>query len=106
MKYRVVFRERSNEAGEKAEDPSAFLNTQLDDETVIDATFVSRAEPDALHSSDRIEEDDGFLARSTTEIWEYDVAEGKDDDFIAALQNSGMVIEFEPLESDDELGVS
>ena len=106
MKYRVVFRERSDQQGEKAEDPSAFLDTQLDDETVINAVFVSRAEPAALHSSDRIEEDDGFLARSTTEVWEYDVAEGKDDDFIAALQNSGMVIEFEPLESEDELGVS
>jgi hypothetical protein len=34
------------------------------------------------------------------------VADGKEDDFIAALQNSGMVIEFEPLESGDELGVS
>ena len=106
MKYRVVFRERSNQEGQKAEDPSAFLDTQLDDETVVDAVFISRAEPDALHNSDRIEEDDGFLARSTTEVWEYDVADGKEDDFVAALQNSGMVIEFEPLESDGELGVS
>jgi hypothetical protein len=100
MKYRVVFRERSNEAGERAEDP------QLDDETVLDAQFVGRLEPEALHNSDRIEEDDGFLARSTPEIWEYDVAEGREDDFVAALQNSGVVIEFEPLESGDELGMS
>jgi len=106
MKYRVVFRERSNEEGERGEDPSAFLETQLDDETVIDAAFVSRAEPTPLHNSDRMEEDDGFLGRSNTEVWEYDIADGKEDDFVAALQNSGMVIEFEPLESGDELGVS
>ena len=106
MKYRVVFRERSNEVGERAENPPSFLDPQLDDETVLDAQFVGRLEPDALHNSDRIEEDDGFLARSTPEIWEYDVAEGRDDDFVAALRNSGMVIEFEPLESGDELGVS
>ena len=105
MKYRVVFRERSNQEGEKAENQSAFLDTQLDVETVIDAVFIGRNELEALHSSDRIEEDDGFLGL-TTEIWEYDVADGKDNDFKAALQNSGMVIEFEPLESSEELGIS
>lgn len=105
MKYRVVFRERSNPEGEKADNPADFLDTQLDDETVLDAVFVGRNEPEALHSSDRIEEDDGFLGL-TTEVWEYDVAEGKDEDFKAALQNSGMVIEFEPLDSDSELNVT
>ena len=105
MKYRVVFRERSDRAGEKADDPPSFLDTQLDDETVLDAVFVGRNRPDALHSSDMIEEDDSFLSIGT-EVWEYDVAEGKDQDFKNALLNSGMVIEFEPLESSDELGVS
>lgn len=105
MKYRVVFRERSDETGERADNPSSFLDTQLDDETVIDAVFVGRNRPEGLHSSDRLEEDDAFLSLGT-EIWEYDVAEGKDEDFKNALLNSGMVIEFEPLESADELGVS
>ena len=105
MKYKVVFRERSNEAGDKADEPASFLDTQLDDETVLDAVFVGRNDPDALHSSDVIEEDDSFLSLGT-EIWEYDVAEGKDQDFKDALANSGMVIEFEQLESADELGVS
>jgi hypothetical protein len=106
MKYRVVFRERSDQAGEKADDPASFLDTQLDDETVLDAVFVGRVRPDPLHSSDRIEEDDGFLAMATSEIWEYDVAEGHDDEFKDALVNSGMVMEFEPLESSDELGLT
>lgn len=105
MKYRVVFRERSDRAGERVDDPPSFLEPELDDETVIDAVFVGRTEPDALHSSDLLEEDDAFLSLGS-EIWEYDVAEGKDQEFKDALRNSGMVMEFEPLESSGELGVS
>jgi hypothetical protein len=105
MKYRVVFRERSNVDGEKVDSPPSFLDAQLADDVVLDAVFVGRTEPDALHSSDVIEEDDAFLSLSG-EIWEYDVAEGRDDDFKNAALNSGMVMELEPLESSDELGVS
>ena len=72
---------------------------------MVDAVFVGRTTPDGLHSSDRMEEDDEYLSISS-EIWEYDVADGKDEDFKNALLNSGMVMEFEPLESSDELGVS
>ena len=105
MKYRVVFRERSDRTGNKVDDPASFLDPQVDDDTVLDAVFVGRVEPDALHSSDVLEEDDDFESLSS-EIWEYDVAEGKDQDFKNALLNSGMVMEVEPLESRDELGVS
>lgn len=105
MKYRVVFRERSNREGERAEDPPSFVDAQLDDETVLNAAFVERTGPDAKHSSDVIEEDDDFLSLAT-EVWEYDIAEGKDQEFKDALLNSEMVIEFEPLEASDELGVS
>ena len=105
MKYRVVFRERSDQQGERADDPPSFLDAQLDDETVLDAVFVGRTRPDALHSSDMLEEDDAFLGLSS-EIWEYDIAEGKDEDFKNALLNSGVVMEVEPLESSDELGVT
>ncbi len=105
MKYRVVFRERSDAQGEKADDPPSFLDTQMDDETVLDAVFVGRTRPDALHSSDTIEEDDAFLSLGS-EIWEYDVADGKDAEFKEAAVNSGMVMEIEPLEASGELGVS
>lgn len=105
MKYKVVFRDRSTSEGEQADKPATFLDTQLDDTTVLDATFVGRIEPDSVHSSDRIEEDDGFLSYGT-EIWEYDVAEGRDGDFVAALKNSEVVVEYEALESPDELGIS
>ena len=105
MKYRVVFRERSDRSGERADNPPSFLDPELDDDTVLDAVFVGRNEPDALHSSDQLEEDDSFMSL-TTEIWEYDIAEGKEEDFRNACLNSEMVIEVEPLESSDELGVS
>jgi hypothetical protein len=105
MKYRVILRERSGEDGEQADEPSNFLDSQFDDETVLDARFVGRLRPDAQHSSDELEEDDSFLSISP-EIWEYDVAEGKDQAFIDALRNSEMVMEFEALESGEELGVS
>lgn len=98
MKYRVVFRERSDENGEQADNPAAFLDAQLDDDTVLDAVLVGRLSPDAQHSSDTLEEDDAFLS-VVGEIWEYDVAEGKDEDFKAALLNSGVVMEYDPIES-------
>ena len=105
MKYRVVFRERSGSDGEKADDPASFLDNELDDDTVLDARMIGRLQPDAQHSSEMLEEDDAFLSISP-EIWEYDVADEKDDVFQDALRNSGMVMEFEKLESADELGVS
>ena len=105
MKYRVVFRERSNQQGDAADNPPSFLETQLDDETVLDAAFVTRNDPDADHSTEGLEEDDDFMSLGT-EVWEYDIADGKDQDFKDALLNSGMVLEFEPLEAADELGIS
>jgi len=105
MKYRVVFRERSDIIGERADNPPSFLEPELDDETVIDVVFLGRNSPDVLHNSDLLEEDDAFL-NIGTEVWEYDIAEGKDEDFKNACLNSGMVIEFEPLEPSDQLGVS
>ena len=97
MKYRVVFRERSNRMGEKADNPPSYLDTQLEDGVVLDSAFVGRLEPDSIHSSERAEEDDAFLSLSG-EIWEYDVADGRDQAFKDALRNSEMVMEYELLE--------
>jgi hypothetical protein len=105
MKYRVIFRERSNRQGEKADEPATYLDTQLEDGIVVDSVFVGRLEPPSVHSSDTMEEDDAFLSLSG-EIWEYDIAPGRDQDFKEALQNSGRVMEFEPLESSNELGLT
>lgn len=105
MKFRVIFRQRSDRQGERADDPPSFLDTQLEDGVVLDSVFVGRLEPQSLHTSETMEEDDAFLSISG-EIWEYDVAPGRGQDFVAAIQNSRMVMEFEPLESSDELGTA
>ena len=105
MKYRVVFRERANQAGDVADNPASFLDNELPDGVVLDSEFVIRNDPEAQHSTEGLEEDDDFLSLGT-EVWEYDVADGRDQEFKDALLNSGMVIEFDPIEASDELGVS
>jgi hypothetical protein len=40
-----------------------------------------------------VEEGDDFLSVGS-ETWDYEVADGRKDDFIAALQNSQMVMEY------------
>ncbi len=97
MKYRVVFRERATQGGAVADAPPEFLDNELDGDTVTDSVFVGRNDPDAQHSTEDLEEDDDFLSLGT-EIWEYDVAVGKDEEFKTALARSEMVIEYEALE--------
>lgn len=101
MKFRVVFRERPNEQGEQGDNPASFLDSQLDDQTVLDAVRVERTGPGSLHSSDLLEEDDAFMMGH--EVWEYDVADGKEDDFKDAMANSGVVLEYEALDTSSEL---
>lgn len=91
--------------GEKADNPPSFLDPELDDDTVLDSRFVGRVQPDALHSSETYEEDDAFLG-ITAEVWEYDIADGKDQDFKDALRNSGMVMEFDELGAIDDADLS
>ena len=38
-----------------------------------------------------------------TEIWEYDLAEGRDDEFKFALVNSGVLLESEEIETEPEV---
>lgn len=95
MRYRVVFRERSNEDGSPVEDPSEFLNVDLADGVVKDAQIVSRGTPAGMHE-DGLREDDAFLSLES-EVWEYDVSDDRIDEFVAAMKNSEMVMEFEPL---------
>ena len=68
MKYRVVFRGRSDEEGDRADNPPGFLEPELEDGIVLDAQFVGRLEPDALHSSEKMEEDDAFLSLTGREL--------------------------------------
>src|SRR5690348_14521728 len=97
MKYRVAFMERTDAAGNKTENPPDYVELDLADGVVLDRAFIERVEPDALHGQDVMEEDDDFESVAA-EVWEYDVADGRDQDFIDALKNSKMVMEYETLD--------
>ena len=99
MKYRVAFVEQTDQTGNPSVNPPAFVEPELMDGIVLDAVFVERLEPDGLHGKDEMDEDDDFLSMGT-EVWEYDIAEGRDREFTDALKNSEMVIEYETLEDE------
>lgn len=99
MKYRVTFMERTDAMGNPTEKPPEFVEPELPDGVVLDATFVERFEPESMHVQEVMDEDDSFLSVGT-EIWEYDVADGRDREFVDALKNSQMVVEYETLEDE------
>jgi len=102
MKYQVTFRERTDATGNPTENPPAFVEPELIDGVVLDAVLVERIEPENLHVQEVMDEDDSFLSIGT-EVWEYDVADGREKEFIDALENSQMVIEYEALDDAGEL---
>lgn len=96
MTYRVVFRERATRAGAAAENPLAFLQANRSYEVVRHALFVSRKDPEVRAPADSLTEDEEFLSLGT-QTWDYEVAEGKDQQFKDALLNSGSMVEFTPM---------
>jgi len=102
MKYRVAFIERTDAGGNPTEKPTEYVALELADGVVLDQVFVERVEPDALHGQDTMEEDDDFESIGT-EVWEYDIADGRDQDFIDALKNSRVVIEYDALDDLDTI---
>jgi hypothetical protein len=101
MKYRVTFTERFDGEGNHTENPPEFVN--VPDGVVLDALFVQRDLPENLHVQEVMDEDDSFLSRGT-EVWEYDIADGRDEEFITALDNSEMVIDYVELDAVPEAG--
>jgi hypothetical protein len=99
MKYRVTFRERNDQFGNPSENPPQFVEPELEDGIVLDAVMVERIEPENLHVQEQADEDDDFLSIGT-EVWEYDVADGRDQEFLDALKNSRMVIEYDTLDEE------
>lgn len=63
-----------------------------------DKVFVERVEPDAKHSQEVLDEDDDFLGMASTEVWEYEVSDTRQDEFVTALTNSGTVMEYEAMD--------
>jgi len=102
-KYRVVFMERTDQFGENIESPVEYLMPQLSDGVVIDTEFVSRNQPEAQHSQEVLDEDDSFLSIGT-EIWVYEIADGREQEFEDAARNSRMVIELERMDDTEMIG--
>lgn len=106
MRYIVTFRKRFDESGEPSDDPTSLVDAA--DGVIEGAEFVQILEPAGLHvaedmagpSDSQSADDDGFLAFGS-EAWIFDVAEGREDEFTAALLNSEVVLEFH--EFDDEM---
>lgn len=100
MRYRVTFMERTNARGEPSEAPPDYLAIQAADGVILDCAFVERTMPDAMHNEEQLEEDDDFLSVGS-ETWDYEVDDARQDEFLAAVKNSQMAMECEPLEDDD-----
>jgi hypothetical protein len=105
MKFRVAFLERTDSQGGAIENPPDYVDLDLPDGVVLDRVFVERTAPDALHVQEVMDEDDAFESIAA-EVWEYDVADGREQDFVDALKNSQMVIEYEPLDDLDRIDQS
>jgi hypothetical protein len=84
--------ERTGGDGKPSEFPPDYVEIDVADGVIVDQTFVERAEPLSLHNLDSAEEDDDFLSVGS-ESWDYDIADGREDEFIAALKNSQMAFE-------------
>jgi len=95
MNYEVAFRKRFNAGGQPADKPDEFV--LVPDGVVIDKRMAQENDPPAKHSQEVLDEDDDFESIGT-EIWEYEIAEGREDEFIAALENSQMVIEYNEID--------
>jgi hypothetical protein len=59
----------------------------------MERTGASATGPAAMHVEDSLEADDDFLSVGA-ETGDYQVADGREEDFIAAFQNSQMVMEY------------
>jgi hypothetical protein len=100
MRYRVTFRKRFTPAGEPADDPHSLVSNA--DGVVQDEEFVEIIEPAGLGVAEDLNEgtgsqesnDNGFLGIGT-EAWVYDITEGREDEFKAALVESRVVLDFE-----------
>lgn len=97
--FRVTFMERTRASGEPSERPTEYVAIELPDGVVRGKEFVERTEPSAMHSEDALEEDDDFLSVGS-ETWDYEVADGREEEFIAALMNSQMVMEYVRLDNE------
>jgi len=96
MTYEVTFRKRFDGEGEGSDKPETFVLAP--DGVILDARLAQRNDPPAKHSQEVLDEDDNFESLGT-EVWEFDIADGREDEFITALENSRMVLQY--VDTDD-----
>lgn len=85
--------ERTDGHGEPSEKPADYLAIQVPDGVVLEKEFVERTKPESTHGGDNLEEDDSFLSIGS-ETWDYHIRDSREQEFIDAAKNSGMVIEY------------
>ena len=90
----MTFRKRFNQEGQESDEPVALLN--LPDGVIQDSALVETFEPDSLHVEERMEEDDDFFPFGT-EVWEFDVIDGRERDFEDSVKESGVAIELDKM---------
>lgn len=92
--------ERVDAEANPSENPAEYVELEVPDGVVLDQVFVERVEPLSMHNQEVMDEDDSFNSIGT-EVWEYDVAEGREQDFINALKNTKMVMEYHEFDDVD-----
>lgn len=97
MKYRVTFMERTDASGEPSEFPADYVRIDVPDGVVLDRTFIERTKPLVMHAQETFDEDDDFLSVGS-ETWDFEVADGRQDEFLAAVENSQIALECLPLD--------
>jgi hypothetical protein len=95
MTYKVTFRKRFDAEGKESDRPETFVN--IADNIVLNAAKSEVIDPPAMHNQEVLDEDDNFESLGT-ETWEYEIADGREQEFLAALENSRMVIQYEEIE--------
>lgn len=104
MTYRVTFAKRFQADGNESHlDPTAELDVNLAEGIVLDKVFVQRLEPEARHNQEVLDEDDAFLGMAAAEVWEYQVEDGRDQEFLDAISNSQTVMEYQTI---DDVNIS
>jgi hypothetical protein len=95
MRYRVAFAKRfQSDGNESVENPTREVDIDISDDVIADKVFVGHFDPEVKHSQEVLDEDDAWNGMAAAELWEYDVVDGYEDDFVSALQNAQTVMEF------------
>ena len=91
---------RFNAEGERIEHPNPLDSLSVPEGVVREALIVETEEPPSLHTGEAMEEDDDFLSLGV-EVWEFEIAPGREEEFVHSLRNSRTALEYEQI---DEAG--